>query len=535
MAVGIVDTSGVVAPLEAALDKVKRRPRTIPVQAFVVGCVLNGIEKGHVPQVIEVARTLNSLTDQQRSQLSVTSWDPDQTYDRVDRLFNRIADLLSSREVIVHAGGPLRLDIHWFTDALLRASVPRHYRRSKSVAIDATDIETWGAFQGDVATVELDGAVQPPDGYSPVPRKPGRRKAKILGYGLDGRKQYTPDRDARAGHRSAVQSHAAGPFIGYHLHLVAQTRDASTRSLTAIELGEEVPQVVLGMVLAPAGDTAIDQLVRLVLDRAPDDQIADVIWDRGYSQLSPKDWYFPFQRAGVQSTFMLKSTQQGVRPTSADALLIDGHLFSKHLPPHLHELRLPSFGATPDEKANAERQYNERATWAYSRHQRPDKNGYTRWRCPFAAGRLRSRTFPRTMRSTRSAPLVQVAAGSDCCPQTLTASPNDVLLNQPFPHGTSAWSKSYSRRQAVESVNAALKGKGQFVNLQRGGVRVFGSVKVAIMVAFSLVGYNLDRVRSFEAKLSAAVVRQRAKRRRGGWESILGAPTARPDFPAQDP
>jgi hypothetical protein len=98
-----------------------------------------------------------------------------------------------------------------------------------------------------------------------------------------------------------------------------------------------------------------------------------------------------------------------------------------------------------------------------------------------------------------------------------------VLLNQPFLHGTSAWNKSYSRRQAVESVNAALKGKGQFVNLQRGGIRVFGSVKVAILIAFSLVGYNLDRVRSFEVKLreKRSLKASRATRRQGAWDSIL--------------
>ena len=54
------------------------------------------------------------------------------------------------------------------------------------------------------------------------------------------------------------------------------------------------------------------------------------------------------------------------------------------------------------------------------------------------------------------------------------------------------------RRQVVESVNAALK--GAFVDLARGFFRVFGRVKMSVLLGFTLAAYNLDRVRSFRAK-----------------------------------
>jgi hypothetical protein len=85
------------------------------------------------------------------------------------------------------------------------------------------------------------------------------------------------------------------------------------------------------------------------------------------------------------------------------------------------------------------------------------------------------------MRVGHDRPPVNVPPGSKCCEGILTASAADLPLYQRFLYGTTAWAKSYSRRQAVESVNAALKGKGQFVDLNRGAIRVFGLTKVAIV------------------------------------------------------
>ena len=85
------------------------------------------------------------------------------------------------------------------------------------------------------------------------------------------------------------------------------------------------------------------------------------------------------------------------------------------------------------------------------------------------------------------------------------------------------------RRQVVESVNAALK--GSFVDLARGFFRVFGQVKMTVLLGFTVAAYNLDRVRSFRAKHnlehdgSPSLVRDRpihrSKRRVGTWVDII--------------
>jgi hypothetical protein len=77
------------------------------------------------------------------------------------------------------------------------------------------------------------------------------------------------------------------------------------------------------------------------------------------------------------------------------------------------------------------------------------------------------------------------------------------------------------RRQVVESANAALK--GVFTDISRGFFRVFGRVKMTVLLGFTVAAYNLDRIRSFRAKQEAEEVlpRRRAKRRLGTYADLL--------------
>src|SRR5213082_2229749 len=106
-------------------------------------------------------------------------------------------------------------------------------------------------------------------------------KAKVLGVGKDGRKQYTVDRDARAGHRSATNSRPAGPYVGYELHLAVQARDVKwTNHIDKVSLSDEVPGVVTCLALTPAGThrgrAIVDDLVAASAAGTP---IDDVVWD----------------------------------------------------------------------------------------------------------------------------------------------------------------------------------------------------------------------------------------------------------------
>ncbi|MGO9911626.1 MAG: hypothetical protein ACLPQS_10740, partial [Acidimicrobiales bacterium] len=202
------------------------------------------------------------------------------------------------------------------------------------------------------------------------------------------------------------------------------------------------------------------------------------------------------------------------------ALLVDGQLYSRFLPADLRDLAMPPRSASGAWRRSFEDKFNRRARWRLVRHSRPDADGFTRWRCPFCAGLLRCRKVPTTMRRPRRVPLVNLPEGETCCCDgTLTAPAVELPLTQRIPFGTTAWRISMDRRQVVESANAALK--GSFVDVSRGFFRVFGRVKLSVLLGFTAAAYNLDRIRSFRAKQAelAGAPKRQPKRRRGTWGS----------------
>ena len=234
------------------------------------------------------------------------------------------------------------------------------------------------------------------------------RKARVIGIGADGRKQYTVDPDARAGHRSATNSRAAGPYIGFELHLAVQARDVRwTNGIDRTTLYDEVPGVITCFSLVPAGThrgkAIVDDLIRA---KTAGEWLDDVVWDPGYSLCKPGTVHHKLAQAGIHQTFQPVTHQRGIRPFSGDALLIDGQLFSSLLPDDLRDLPSPPRGSSEADKLEYEAKFNLRARWRMMRHSAPDADGATRWRCPFCSGFLRSRAFPSTMRLPKTVPLV---------------------------------------------------------------------------------------------------------------------------------
>lgn len=533
----IVDRSGVVAGLGPYVDCEVGRHRRIPLRALLVAFQVNALQRHHEAHLVDVARLFNAMTPEQRESLGIHHWDEEQAYSRVTWLFAKVCRVLEH--------GPDGLDAGWFANALARASVPKRYSMSGSVAVDGTDIETWGAFQGSTTVIEydgeaaetqlIDGASQPP---SPGKQGKGRRKARVLGIGPDGRKRYTTDPDARAGHRSNNSQHNAGPYIGYELHLAVQAREVRwTNYIDRTILGPEVPDVITTLVLTPAGAHRAKSVVGPLLAAKEQGQdISEVIWDPGYSLCTPDTTTYPLNRAGIEQTFQLVTSQRGIRPFSGEAILLDGQLYSSMLPAELRDLALPPRVATGNYRLAYEESFNRRARWRLVRHSRADADGVTRWRCPFCAGLLRSRNFPSTMRRARTAPLVFLPEGREkCCSGTVSAPPADLPLAQHIPFGTTAWRISMNRRMAVESVNAALK--GGFVNMKRGFFRVFGLTKLTVLLGFTVAAVNLDRIRSYEAKRAEqeSTPRRRRTRRVGTWNELIGHLQATPSLAGAPP
>ena len=92
---------------------------------------------------------LNALTDAQRAALGMTKWDPEETYPESTASSSVFVEVLDAG----HSG----IDAQWFANQLARAAIPKSVLTSHSVAVDGTDVETWGALRGASFTVELDG------------------------------------------------------------------------------------------------------------------------------------------------------------------------------------------------------------------------------------------------------------------------------------------------------------------------------------------------------------------------------------------
>jgi hypothetical protein len=538
-AIELIQRSGVIEALQPRLDSPVGRPRALSLGGFLVAAQLNAFARHHQAHLVEITRTLNALSDDQRRALGICRWDPEQAYDRVEYLFAKLCRALEVGWEASVDGRPAHIDAQWFANRIARAALEGTTPTSMSLSVDGTDIETWGALRGDAATLEPDGdspeATGGIENQSAVRQESSRRgrpkaarqRARILGIGPDGRKVYTPDPDARAGHRSATNSRSAGIYVGYELHLAVQTRDVKwSNGIDRTTLGPEVPNVVTNLSLVPAGSHRGRAIVPELLSAKERGQvIGDVVWDPGYSLCHADTAYYPLHQGGVHQTLQPVTHQRGQRPFADDALLIDGHIFSRLLPRDLMDLPMPPRGASLQEKLDYERAFNRRARYRYVRHAGPEADGTTRWRCPFCFGLLRSRAFPRTMRRSRQIPLVSVPEETTtCCSGILSATAAQLPLWQRLPFGTTAWRASMGRRQVAESANAALK--GGFVDIGRKFFRVFGLAKLTVLLAFTVASFNLDRVRSFIAKhaedrVAAQTAGTRRKRRTGTWAELL--------------
>jgi hypothetical protein len=253
----------------------------------------------------------------------------------------------------------------------------------------------------------------------------------------------------------------------------------------------------------------------------PQQGIKTLVWDRGYSIQEFKSAHGPLIAAGIDAIFDLSKTQREHPPVSEQVLWIDGQPFHLHTPEHLRELERPPMNSAAEVRREYEEKFNERAAWRWSRLARPDRDGGTRWICPFHAGRLKCRSIRQT-KVKASAPLVTLPAGvTRCCEGTLQVSAE--YLNLAIPYGTSAHSKAYGRRTLVETGNSYFG--GSYIDLSRTYSRLMGNTNRKFVLGMLLAGLNRYIERSWRAKQAAnAAPVSRRKRRTGTLTELALSP-----------
>ena len=441
---------------------------------------------------------------------------PADLYKRVDDLFNRLIRVLEDGFDAEIDGQRVRVDHVWFSNRIGASPVTDELITTTSVAIDGTAIVTPAQLVDGDDEVNHDGdsaGRQSVDGKGRAPAGEERPKAKVLGYGIDDRRQvYTADPDARGGYRTTTNRRKGGTYVGYELHPFVMARDVTwSNGADKAVLSDPAPAVILNHALVPAGTHRADAVVPILTDpslrRAPVD---DVIVDPGYTILDPDRFFAPLHAAGMHVAWQATSHQQGTRPFNDNAFIYNGHLVSETLPAKLRNLPLPPIGADEQTRRRYQQPWNEVARYRYTLHGKTTAAGVTRLRDPIDAGRLRSRDVEASMRRSRNLPLVELPEPGtyqgtvridELTPQ---GRPEDekkrreVSRCSKYMTGTTAHEIAYfSRRGVTESAHSALR--GDFVDLDTRFFRVFGLVRINTLLGFTIAGYNRRRIAAFAA------------------------------------
>lgn len=201
---------------------------------------------------------------------------------------------------------------------------------------------------------------------------------------------------------------------------------------------------------------------------------------------------------GIAPVFDLTLVQRRQRPGPIPGtIIVDGTLFSVALPQRLRELPAYAIGMTSEARATLMSLYDERKPYAFRSMGKPD-GGKQRFRGPVRTDAPSQVCCPNndvSMKNHLTHPVTE-CHDKDCgCSRSIVLA-DDYMPNirQSSIFGTTDWNKDYHRRNAVEAANSALR--TQF-HVDRGYTRVFGRVKNAFLLAFTIFAYNYECITSY--------------------------------------
>ena len=389
-------------------------------------------------------------------------------------------------------------------DAIVATSLPDHLPPLRSLALDATGIQSWakgkssrrraGAGRGRLALAASKDEVD-------VPRSLPAANDSLCSF----------DPDARWGYRTKTYSNATSAVFGYNV--------ISVVGVPAVGAAKDgAPVLTQGIRLRPANADVVGPGLELVDDyRGRCGGVDEVLNDRAWSYSVEGTWMDPLRSRGVEQILDLHPNDHGVRDFEG-LRMVDGtphcpampdHLVRIDRPPRFHSGPPPS-NASREKRAQYEldkrrlEQFNEliaqRQTWAFRRVAGPDRTGKERWECPAQAGRRVCANCPLSQMYDESTPRVQDPPTGPgipkCCTQRTVTIPGDVTpkIRQRLYWGSVEWIKSYNRRTYVEGSYGNLKNPDT-ENITRGWCRVVGLVKTGILLAAAVAASNIRLLR----------------------------------------
>jgi hypothetical protein len=452
----VVDASRLADTLERRVARHRKRPgrpRELTMRNFLVGVYL--VATTGTLHLCRIAPTLNDLPTGTRKRLGLTR-DGRVTDRQVQRLFATVC-------AAVRADGLGALDETF--DALCDATQPAEADGVTSIAIDSTDIDSWG------------------------------RRRSI-------RSSKTPsDPDARWRGTQQAKSTWKNPLYGYDLTAAVTVPDAS---------GGDVPLAARRVRLRPAAQDVVGAgLDVIAATAAMQGGLGDVVADRAYSRRHDgSDFALPVRALGGEPVFGLRADQLGVSGTVHGAVIIDGNPFSPSTPANLRNLNPPPVGSSIADIVAYQQQVAKRALYALVPHGKRNHNGDADYRCPAAAGKLRCALVPASLALPHTTPTAltppkTVRKGSVCAQATKRFNAVEIPLAQRDLFGSREWYASWNRRNRVEGFFGNIKDEAR-ESLRRGIVRVRTKEKVGLWLAFAVAAVNVRLTEAYRRRPNAA-------------------------------
>jgi len=476
----IIDSSGLADVFEARVQANQQRPgrpRELSMRTFLIGLFL--VTQSGTMHLGRIAPTLNGLPTATRRRLGIhrTGGITDR---QVQRLFAAITAAL-------RIGGLNALDEVF--DLLCDATQPDEASGTTSIAIDATDIQSWGN------------------------RRTIRSKKKVT------------DPDAKWRGTQHAKAIWKNPLFGYDLTVAVTIPEVN---------GAAVPLTARRARLRPAasdvGPTGLDIVAATA---AMQGTLGDVIADRAYSKRKDgTDFALPVRALGGEPVFALMGYQLGVSDTIYGALIIDGNPFSPATPKNLRSIIPPPVGSSIRDIIAYQQQIAIRAKFAMVPHGRPNQNGDQDYRCPSAAGKLRCGLVPASLALPPTTPTAltppnTARVGTVCAQATKRFAAIEAPLAQRHLHGSHEWYASWNRRNRVEGFFGNIKDEAR-ESLRRGIIRVRTKEKVGLWLAFAVASANLRLTEAFRRKKNTVQPSPtRGRPRKRGLSSYLPVGTDR--------
>lgn len=346
----------------------------------------------------------------------------------------------------------------WFAHRMLAANITKEMAEQiTAIAIDSTFLVAWAV----------------PGAYSPD--KESRNEPS------------SADLDAQWGHRSATSKRKAGMRLGFDLHITVGVRSSDWKGRTdSANLGESVPIMPLHMKLVPANpDVAPIALPCIDWTRKLAPNVEEVLADRIYTMKNEN-----YNRRLREEALRVVMDQSAIDVGRVRNLVLgrNKHELIEHcgtfFPVTLDEELYRPDPSLTGKKLRA--WYDRRAIHRYSPTDTFD-DGSIQLQCPQCAGRIRSnlKTRNRKAKPNKKAPfIVRTDDAEYCCPGKVTIPLAELDHYQSIPYGTTAWKKSYNRRNQIENLNGMLRDKGaledKWCRSLGLGARFVGSVMVTV-------------------------------------------------------